>query len=282
MSGGLRRTLSVLIVCFSALGIILSVFLLVQVWRYRQPLSENLQQSLDQFSTVLHTTDDALVVLDQVTKNVYSSTLYLDGTINTLSQSMGSTNSFIESVSSFIGDDLISTITNTQVALNSAQASAKVIDDILTTMSRIPLVGITYDPNLPLNIALGDVSASLDPLPITLKNFQTSLETTHTNLELFTLQISDVDQNITAINQNIKQAQLTIDNYRDQLSSLISWVDQASDRFPAWINSLAWATTIVIVWFLFLQITILLQGFTNLSSNHSNQSPPDDVDKSPA
>lgn len=282
MSGGLRRTLSVLIVCFSALGIILSVFLLVQVWRYRQPLSENLQQSLDQFSTVLHTTDDALVVLDQVTKNVYSSTIYLDGTINTLSQSMGSTNSFIESVGTFLGEDLISTITNTQVALNSAQASAKVIDDILTTMSRIPLVGINYDPSLPLNIALGDVSASLDSLPITLKNFQTSLETTRTNLEMFTLQISDVDQNITLINQNINQAQLTIDNYRDQLSSLISWVDHARDRFPAWINSLAWAITIVIIWFLFLQITILLQGFADLNSTHSNQSPPGDGDKSPA
>ena len=40
----------------------------------------------------------------------------------------------MDSAGSFVGEDLINTITNTQTALNSAQASAAVIDNILSCL----------------------------------------------------------------------------------------------------------------------------------------------------
>jgi hypothetical protein len=276
MSGASKKFLAVIMVFTTALGLLLSIFLLIQVWRYRQPVAERLQTTLKQSSAILQTTDEGLSVIDQVIKNVYTSTIYLDAATNAFSQTIQSTNLFIDSAGTFVGDNLISTITNTQAALESAQASAVVIDNILSAMSRVPLIGITYDPSLPLNKAIGEVSTSLDPLQGTLKSFQTNLETTRDNMQVFSDQISDLDKNIYAINNNLKQAQVTIESYRSQVSFLKSWVDEANNNLPAWITTISWILTIIIIWLVIIQIGIMLQGITLLAPNRLEQEIPNE------
>lgn len=271
MNMGLRRVLAVLMVCLTALGILLSIFILIQVWRNRQPVADKLQSTLEQSSNILQTTDEGLGIIDQVISNVYTSTIYLDEATQAFSQTVQSTNLFLDSAGTFIGDNLITTITNTQVALDSAQASAKVIDNILSTISHIPLIGINYNPNLPLNIALGEVSTSLDPLQGTLKNFQTNLVNTQDNMQGITHQISILDKNIIAIDKNLRQAQTTIDSYRSQVKSLKSWVDGAKNNLSTWIATLSWILTIIILWLVIIQIAIMLQGITLLVPNRVSQ-----------
>ena len=279
MGAGLKRTLSITTVCLSSLGVLFSVFILIQVWRFQQPLDNQLQTQLDQFSGTLHTTDDALVIIDNLVKNVYTSTIYLDDTTTALSQTLANTNQFIDSASVFIGDNLISTITNTQAALNSAQASAKVIDNILTTLSRIPLIGVDYNPELPLNVALGDVSSSLDPLPEVLINFQMSLKTTYSDLNGFVGQINALDQNITSIIQAMEQAKVTISDYHTQLSSLITLVDDAKENLHTWLNRMTWILTAIILWLFITQLTILFQGLVFLAPSSSERS--NEIEKQP-
>ena len=274
MSGVSKKTLAVLMICMSALGILLSLFILFQVWRFRQPVTVKLQSNLNQLTNILQTTDEGLAVIDQVDKNVYTSTLYLDEATNAITQTIQSTNLFIDSAGTFVGEDLITIITNTQTALDSAQASAKIIDNILTTMSRIPLIGINYNPTLPLNTALGEVSTSLDPLQGTLKIFQSNLTTTRTNMQLLNRQISVLDKNIMQINKNLRQAQSTIDNYRSQLSSLLSWSESAKTNLPTWITTTTWIITIIILWLVIIQIGMVLQGFILLSPGHLSQDVP--------
>ena len=279
MGAGLKRTLSITTVCLSSLGVLFSVFILIQVWRFQQPLDNQLQTQLDQLSGTLHTTDDALVIIDNLVKNVYTSTIYLDDTTTALSQTLANTNQFIDSASVFIGDNLISTITNTQAALNSAQASAKVIDNILTTLSRIPLIGVDYNPELPLNVALGDVSSSLDPLPEVLINFQMSLKTTYSDLNGFVGQINALDQNITSIIQAMEQAKVTISDYHTQLSSLITLVDDAKENLHTWLNRMTWILTAIILWLFITQLTILFQGLVFLAPSSSERG--NEIEKQP-
>lgn len=271
MNLGLRKIFAYLSVCLTALGIILSVFLLFQVWKFRQPVTDKLQSSVDQVSILVQTTEDGLSVIDQAVKNVYTSTIYLGDATNALSQTMSSTSQFIDTAGIFVGDNLLTTITNTQIALGSAQASAKVIDNILGAMSRIPLIGINYNPTTPLNVALGEVSTSLDPLQTTLKSFKTDLDNTRSNMGLFSGQISYLDQNINAIKQNLRNAQVTIDDYHAQIISLKTWVGNVKTNMPGWITTLAWIITLVIVWLIIIQGTILLQAATTLASNRMDQ-----------
>jgi hypothetical protein len=264
------KVLVILMVCVTALGLLLSLFFLIQIWRFRPPVTDFLQSGINQTSAILQTTGEGLDVIDQVITNVYSTTLYLDDTTNAIAQTVQSTSLFIDSVGAFTGEDLIGTITNTQTALQSAQASAVVIDNILTALSNVPLIGIKYNPSRPLNTALAEVSDSLDPLQATLKSFQSNLATTHTNMEEFNDQILILGQNIVAIKHNLASSRVVIGNYRTQVTSLQSWFDKAKFSLPMWVNTMAWILTIIVLWLVMIQIGILLQGISMLSSKHAD------------
>ena len=260
MSPTLKKTLAVLMVCVTSLGILLSLFFLVLTWRVRQPVTEKLQNALTQTSSILQTTIVGLDVIDQVVTNVYSTTLYLNDATAALSQTIANTGQFIDSAGSFVGEDLNNTITNTQRTLESAQSSALVIDNILTTLSSVPLIGINYNPSEPLSSALGKVSASLDPLQESLKSFQDNLTATRTNMQIFTDQLKLMGQNITNLNQNLAASQKVIDNYRDQVTSMKSWVDNAVTSLPTWVTTVCVVISFFILLLVMVQAAILLQA----------------------
>ena len=274
MSGGSKKAVGITIISISTLGIFLGIFSLFQAWHYRQPVTNSLRSGLDKSATILQTTGEGLTVIDQVIKNVYTSTVYLDDATNTLAQTMESTSQFMDSAGSFVGTDLINTITNTQAALNSAQASAVVIDNILTTMSKIPLIGIAYNPETPLNKALGQVSSSLDPVQSSLMDFQSNLDDTNTSMQRLKDQIATLDQKISTINNNLLEAQTTISSYRTQVDSLNLSVERVKSNLPTWVTSLAWMLSAIILWLLIIQVGIFLQGISLLSSNDSTHNLP--------
>jgi hypothetical protein len=260
-----NKAIAVLVIIITAFGLLLSLFFLSQTWRYRVPLTERLRAGINQTSAILETTGEGLEILDQVVKNVYTSTVYLDESATTLSRTFDSTSLFMDTAGTFLGESLVNTITNTQSAIESAQSSAVVIDNILTTLSRIPLIGIDYNPTRPLNVTLGDVSQSLDPMQQSLESFQSDIGDTQSDLEEFNQQILILDENIAAIGRNLKATQITIDHYRTQLSFVQSWTETAQTSLTRWMTSLAWTLTFIIIWLIFIQVAILLQAINQYS-----------------
>lgn len=275
MSTTAKKAIGLVMVLMCALGLLLSIFLIVGVWRVRQPMIDGLQVGLDHTTSLLQTTDDGLYVVDQVVSNVYSSTLYLDDATQALSKTMQSTTGFIDSAGSFVGQDLMTTITNTQTALSSAQASAAVIDNILGSIASIPFIGLNYDPGTPLNSALGEVSASLDPVQNSLKSFQTNLDNTKESMQVMSEQINSLNTKVKIINQNLSQARQTIDNYRKQVNSLKITIANAKTHISAWVTGVVSILTVVILLLVILQIAVMLQGITLLAPERSNPPPTD-------
>ncbi len=269
MSTGWRRVYSLSIVFLAVIGILLCLFFLVETWRFRQPVTKKLQGGVDQFSAVLQISDDGLVVIDQVVKNVFTSTIYLDEATLAFSSTVGSASQFMDSAGTFVGDNLQATITDTQSALGAAQASAQVIDNILSTLSRLPLVGITYNPSVPLSTALGDVSDSLDPLQSTLKTFKSDLDSTRSNMQEFTNQISVLDKNILSIQTNLDQALSTISKYRTQIATVQAWLANVNTSLPQWTTTLAWVITMVIALLILIQFALILQAISQISAPHA-------------
>ena len=266
MNPTLKKILSLLMISVTSIGIIICLFFIFLTWRIRQPTTEKLQSAARQTSALLDTTIAGLDVIDQVVTNVYSSTLYLDDATNALAQTIQSTGQFIDTAGAFVGEDFSQTITNTQKTLESAQSSALVIDNILTTLSSVPLIGINYNPATPLNVALGEVSSSLDPLKIALQNFQKNLLTTKTNMQEFSDQILLVGQNINEINQNLAASMVVIENYHAQAASLQSWVNNAITSLPGWVTTFCIILTIFILLLIMVQAAILLQAVYMLKS----------------
>jgi len=250
----------------TTIGLLLSLFFIIQIWRLRQPVTTKLQSGVAQTSAILRTTSDGLDVIELVVNNIYSSTLYLDDTTIALADTLDSTDSFIDSAGQFVGVDLINTITNTQKTLESAKSSALVIDNIMSTLSRIPLLGINYNPSQALNTALGKVSESLDPFQGSLKSFQTNLNITRKNMQVFNDQLVNLDKNIRDINNNLDASRKVIDKYQSQVKILQTWMDEAGTSLPKWVRTTCWILTLIIMWLVLIQASILIQAFNRLSN----------------
>ncbi len=259
-----KKVFGSLMIVLAVIGILLGAFVVSQVWHYRQPVIGGLQEVLDHTSAVLQTTDDGLAVIDQVVSSVYTSTLYLDDATTALGKTMQSATNFMDSAGTFVGGDLITTITNTQSALASAQASAAVIDNVLTSISSVPLLGLQYNPQTPLNKALGKVSSSLDPVQKSLQSFQNNLDSTQANMQELTNQISSLNQQITTINTNLVQAKATIHDYRSGINSLQGSIARARAKVGLWVTTLAWMITILILILVMILVGTLLQGIMML------------------
>jgi methyl-accepting chemotaxis protein len=275
MSSTAKKLFGLVMICLSAIGLLISLFLIIQVWRVRQPVINGLQVALDHTTSLLQTTDDGLYIIDQVVSNVYSSTLYLDDATQTLANTMQSTDGFFNSASTFVGDDLSTIITNTQTALNSAQSSAAVVDNILGSIASVPFIGLNYNPGTPLHTAIGEISSSLDPVQNSLKNFQSNLESTQSNMQALGDQISSLNDKVLVINQNLFQAKTTIEDYRSQVNSLKLSVAKAKTNLATWVTAVAAAITAMFLILVILLVAIVLQGITLMTPERSSEPAPE-------
>ena len=78
------------------------------------------------------------------------------------------------------------------------------IDNVLTGLASIPLLGIDYNPPVPFNQALGNISDTLSSIPPNLEQIETDLKSTSTNL----LQLQG---DLELINLNLQNIQVNID-----------------------------------------------------------------------
>ena len=266
MNPTLKKSIAVLMIVITAIGMLLSIFFLVLTWRIREPATQKLQTAFEGTSSLLQTTIVGLDVIDQVVTNVYSSTIYISDATDALATTIENTDQFVETAGSFMGEGFNTTISNTQKTLESAQSSALVIDNILTALSRVPLIGINYNPATPLSTALGDVSSSLDPLQESLMGFQENLVSTQSNLQVFVTQLDLLKTNINEINKNLADSKVVIETYQSQVTDLKIWFDKAVLSLPSWVTTFCIIISIFILLLIFVQVAIMLQGIYLLKS----------------
>ncbi len=260
-----------IVLIFTAIfGILFSLIAIIQIWRFKPRLEAGLSGELQLLDKTLTTTQDGLAVvkgsLDTASTNVDS----LESATETLAQSLQDSNPLMESLVSLVGKDLPATITATQTSLTSAQTSAVLIDNTLATISKIPFLGLgRYQPDVPLNVALGEVSTSLNDLPASLKTIKASLETAQTNLDVMEKQMTSIGKDVRQFNEDLSSARSVIDDYQSTARELQSQVTAARQALPGFLNSGAWLLTFVLFWLGMTQIGLLTQGLEIIKRERS-------------
>ena len=166
--------------------------------------------------STLNTTADGLEVasnaLDQADKSVDT----LVNTIETTGKSVQDLVPVLDVLTTITTISLPDTILSTQKALDSAQTSAGIIDATLDFLSSIPFLGVKRSPTkAPLGDALGDVSASLDDVPTTLKSMDGSLTDARTNLGSIEGQFTAISDDIRKIGDSLATAKEVTIQYQD-------------------------------------------------------------------
>jgi hypothetical protein len=268
MSLQVKRIIGILIVAVSIISLIFSLYLLVKVWGLRQQWNDNLNATFELLSATIDTTDQGLIIVEQALTNASTSMTSLESATISLGTTVNDTSLVLDSFVTLFGEEIPAVITDTQNAIGSAEASFSVIDSVLTALSSIPLIGINYQPAVPLSTSLEQIASSLEPLPNSLKDISTSLDSTSSNLLALQTQITDVAQNITGINQNLTQAQGVIDQYQQEVDQFQTWIDKGQEAIPGWINTGVWIFTFILLWLAISQINLFIQGLEMVQKKH--------------
>lgn len=261
MSAMFRRIIGFLLIVAAIGGLIFSIYGLVSVWRLQPVALKNATTSLDLLQASLDTTDQGLTVAGQSLDSTMASISALDTAVSTASKTFEDTVPVFHTLTNLTYKELPQTIESTQTSLLAAQESAKIIDSVLRALVSIPFVNKDiYNPPVPLDEALGDVSKSLDNLPASLKTIGTSMEATSGNIEIMQADMDEMATTIRSINTSLEDAQGVIQQYQRLVNDFDTRLNKIGPKIPGWINSLAWMITLAFLWLGIAQISLLLQG----------------------
>jgi hypothetical protein len=256
----LRRMAGFLFIITAAAGIILSLIGLIGIWRYRPVVTQIVLDNLALGDQALGTTQDVLIITSQVLQATTTDVASIQATTQVVILAIHDTNPMLDSLVSLTGKDLPTAINATQTSLESAQSSALLIDNVLTTLTSIPFSPVAYKPDVPLHTTLARVSTSLDSLLPSLTAINTSLVDGQTNLGIMDAELTRISAATQGISTTLANAQTVIDQYKATTSQLKTNVETAQRQAPAWILAIAWILSIVLVWLLIAQLGLGMQG----------------------
>ena len=257
----LRRITGSIMIIAAIVGLLVSVAFLVGVWRLRQPVTAGIVKNLDLLYATTVTIDDSLLLIENTVTTLIEATDTISQSSNAISGAINGTSVMADSFANLLGEDLPTTIVNTQTAITSAQSSAVVIDNVLTGLASIPLIGVNYNPPIPLNEALGNISDTLSSIPPNLEQIETGLKSTSSNLLQLQADLELINLNLQNIQATMTEAQEVIDHYQQELGGLKERLENSKAATHTWVLGAAWLLTSVIAWLSLSQFGLLLQGF---------------------
>jgi methyl-accepting chemotaxis protein len=265
----LARAIGLTLVVSAVIAMLFSLFGLIEIWRIRATVNDRVSYNLNLLYATLTTTNQTLTLLndtvDTIGGNVNSLEITTGGMVTTVLQ----TRPMLDATSRLLGTDIPATITATQTSLHSAQTSAQLIDNMLSTLSKIPLLGLgQYKPAVPLNESLGNVSNNLENLKPSLKTIQQNLGTVNENLGNLAGQIGQICEALKKMDQNLSEARTLIGQYQATNNDLLSQVQRLQERSPGWILDLAWLLTVIVIPLIITQIGLFIQGLELLGILH--------------
>lgn len=253
--------IGLLLIFSAALGLVLSLLGLVATLRYAPQLTVTIQDQIQLAVSVMDTTAQGLEVASHTLDATRLTIQTLDETVQTMSQSITDTLPLLNAIGAVVGENLPDTIRSTQSSLDSAQQSARVIDGVLRVLTAIPFFpGDPYQPEVPLHVALNDVSRSLDGLPQSFREMQDNLVKSSANLATAQADIRNLRREVVQVKGNLKQAQEILKQYQQTALTLRNQLESLRLAIPRLMRWTSLFLSLFWFWLATAQIGLLTQG----------------------
>ncbi len=254
------RALGLFFVIISSAGLLFSFSGILSTWFIRPRILKSFDKFVDTFDNILTTTDQSLLILDSTIENSRNNLITIYSTLNNLDDSFDSISESLQLSSSLIGDDLRLTIIETQIALSSASSSAKLIDDTLSILAAIPLLGARYQPDVPLNISLANVAGSMSDIPVALETIELSLNETSGGIINLKDNLLDLGEDIQYLSEDLTNAQENIRDYQQTIEQLQNQTNRLRTQSRSYALFISTLLSGLFFWLGIAQVNILLQG----------------------
>jgi methyl-accepting chemotaxis protein len=253
------RISGVLLILAAIVGLIFSLFSFYAVWTYKEPVIEGISTGIELLSSTLETTAEGLLVSQKTLNTSVESIRLLQSSLKATADAIGSSGPMLDSIATMMTEDLPTTIRATQSSLEAVEKSTKIIDTVLRALTFFP--GISYNPEQPLNEAVGDVSNSLNDLPESLAEMESILTDTKGDLEVIQSDLALLAENMSEIETSMEEYSAVFDQYLELIDQLIDQLETLESNFPKYISWLAVGATIFLVWMAIAQLGLLTQGW---------------------
>lgn len=262
MTKFLTKTLGALFVLVGAAGIVLCILGASSIWKVTAGLRQEVLGYLEIAGSTLTTSQKTLELTEDALGAASSSLELLSSTTQTTNKTIDSLIPVLATISSLMKTDLPDTIEATRTSLVSAQTSAKLLDDFLAGLAKIPFINMdAYNPDVPLNESLGEIADSLADLPASFSTIDTNLLATNENLAAIQTDLEETENSILAIQQSLDASEAVLGSFKADLAALETRLADLSDSLEGGLDGLAQAATLVLIWLGFTQLGLVVQGF---------------------
>ncbi len=245
----------------AVMGLGLSLAGLILLGGFSNRISANLLGALEYLDRALAISSDGLETAESSLLAADSALDSLVSTLDGVNESLQGMDPTLTALSTLLGKDLPGTIEATQDSLDSAQTSARNIDNVLTSLSRIPFFGtLVYNPEVPLSETIGEISDSLDAIPRSLRDAKSGLDIADRNLTTITSDLGNIAQNTDQIDLSIADALLVIDEYQTLVADMQKRVKDFRQELPGQLRLATLAAALLLIWLAIAQIGLLAQG----------------------
>jgi len=262
-------------------GIVFALAVIILVWRGQPQVETALADNLLFIEDILRVTDNGLGVAAASLDSTVTSVGSLQTTLEQVASATGQTVPAIENLTTLTEEDLPAAIRSAQVSLVSAQDAAQVIDRILRVIAGIPLLGrsLSYNPEVPMHDALGQLVADLDSVPATLEEIGGSISSSDDQLLAIQASLELMAVDIAGVGDSLEQGQEVVLEYQLQVNALQIWLARARAGLPRALDGLAWFFTLSFVWLGIAQVSVILEGLRLLGVHPAAQ--PDEAASPP-
>lgn len=272
----IRRSLGFLFVVTAVLGVIFSIGGIALVWFIKEPLQKNLTVTFDLVEATIKATTAGLTVADQSLKKAQSDVTSLQNTVSSAGKAIDDTVPLIDTMRSLMGGTLPETVQSIQAAIDSSQAAVASIESTLQLLSTFPILPIEpYQPEVTLTESLGVVSKNLEPIPESLKEMDSTLQTSQGNMTVIAAQVNIISRDVGDLKTSLYQTQQVLSQYQAVLTTLEDQVINIKSQLPGIINALSWMGTIFFIWLGIMQLGLLTQGLERIRVERTSQEQPE-------
>jgi hypothetical protein len=268
----LKRLIGLVLIGTAVAGMLLCLAGLAGLWHVKPRVTAKLTAGLKLTGTTLETTAQGLDIVDLSLQTASASTAALDVALLTLAKSISDTVPLVDSLTALTGQDLPAIVIAAQTSLVTTQSSARIVDEVLRSVTSIPFFpGERYNPSVPLHVAFGQVSASLDDLSQSFAGMESSLKMTGANLGMVESEVHQMATQIRHIDTSLDEAEKVVGQYQALILKLRAQVEQIQAALPRWMNLLTWVLAVILVWIGIAQIGLLMQGLACVTHQRSRE-----------
>jgi ABC-type transporter Mla subunit MlaD len=218
-------------------------------------LAAGLDASLAAAGTVLATTTEAVDVIDGVLDDTAAALSSMEDTLQGGQEGMEEAAALAAGLGTLVTEEVPEALDGVLASMPALVDTARVID---RTMRALSLVGVDYDPEVPLDQSISGIEQTLEPLPEQLRAQQAALEGLSASMAAMAASLGDLSTQVAALGDGLSDASGLIDEYRASVGDVSAVVESARSSLA---TQLRWARALLVLLCLTAAVSLTAPAF---------------------